>query len=207
MASQTLFEVVFASLLHIMQLKDTIGSRKALVAILKTLPILIKTQRRDVFAFLGDTVTKSCLQVISGCLLEEIIALNWRRIIKWQIFHDGYFQEVHNEAISLIGEIYLGLRNANDSTAYQTLLALPGMSSTSLQAFDNQFMTPEKNKKERNVILRHFLKRIKGTSVSEAFKEFDGKAAAKVQLGETLRDEIFWMTTIATMRPILDVLF
>ncbi|KAJ3020762.1 UNVERIFIED_CONTAM: Exportin-5 [Siphonaria sp. JEL0065] len=160
MSNQVVFESVFGALLHVMTLKDTISSRKAVVSILKTLPILVKTQRSDVLAFLGETVLKTCLQV----------------------FHDGYFQEIHNEVISLVGDIYLALRNVNNTTAYQTFLSLPGMTPAALQSVDVKFMAAEKTKKERNVILRQFLRGIKGTSVSETFKQFDGKAKAKPML-------------------------
>ncbi|KAJ3071424.1 hypothetical protein HDU98_005353, partial [Podochytrium sp. JEL0797] len=159
-SNEVIFGSIFGGLLHVMLLKDTISSRKAVVTILKTLPILAKTTNPGVLVFLGETVMKTCLEV----------------------FHDGYFQEVHNETISLMGEIYVALRAVNNPAAYQTLLALPGMSEAALQSFDAKFTAADKTKKERNVILRQFLRNIQGTSVSEAFKQFDGKAKAKPQL-------------------------
>ncbi|KAI8619689.1 hypothetical protein BC830DRAFT_722535 [Chytriomyces sp. MP71] len=156
-SDQAVFSSVFQCLLTVMLLKDTVASRKSILCIVKSVPLLVKMMRADVMQFLGDIVMRACLEV----------------------FHDGYFQEVHNEAIVLMSDIYAFLREHNSPVAYQTLLSLPGMSSDSVQAFDNAFMLPHKTKREKHVIIKDFLKNIRGASVSEAFKQFDGKAKAR----------------------------
>ncbi|ORY38147.1 hypothetical protein BCR33DRAFT_769275 [Rhizoclosmatium globosum] len=166
---------VFGGLLHIMRLKDTISCRKAIVTIIKAVPILMKTQNAAVFSFLGDSVMMSSLEV----------------------FHDGYFQEVHNEAISLMGEIYLALRGAD-------------FVSSSCDEFYRvadircQIHSGREIEKRTKRDFREFLKGIKGveclhlhvlssdfcekTSVSEAFKQFDTKTKPKPQLVRNTRN-------------------
>ncbi|KAJ3111988.1 hypothetical protein HK100_002489 [Physocladia obscura] len=167
LSNQALFGAVFSSLTNIILMKDTTASRKAVTALGRSVPILIQMKRNDVYIFLGQNVMKACLEV----------------------FHDGYFQELHIEVITLMGEIYLGLRNVNNTSAYQTLQSLPGMSVEVLQTFDGAFMDHGKTKKERNVVLKDFLRNIKGATLSEAFKMFNtNKATPQLQRNKKRRD-------------------
>ncbi|TPX73925.1 hypothetical protein CcCBS67573_g04798 [Chytriomyces confervae] len=156
-SDQTLFAALFGCLLQVMMLKDTLASRKALTAMIKCLPVLAKTKRADVFQYLGQTVMRTCLE----------------------LFHDGYFQEIHNEAAVLMCDIYVLLRQENCSSAFETLVALPGMSVERLQAFDIAFMEPGKMKRDQHILLKDILKNIKGASLSETFKETSGKIKMK----------------------------
>ncbi|KAJ3230736.1 hypothetical protein HDU81_004277 [Chytriomyces hyalinus] len=156
-SDQTLFAALFGCLLQVMMLKDTLASRKALTAMIKCLPVLAKTKHADVFQYLGQTVMHTCLE----------------------LFHEGYFQEIHNEAAVLMCDIYTLLRQENCPAAFETLVALPGMSVEKLQAFDVAFMQPGKMKRDQHILLKDILKNIKGASLSETYKETSGKIKMK----------------------------
>ncbi|KAJ3387485.1 Exportin-5 [Entophlyctis sp. JEL0112] len=172
-SDMSILAAVFGSILKVMRMKDSVASRRAVSACSKNVGFWLNSRRDDIQRFLGDHVMKTCLEV----------------------FHDGYFQESHNEVANLITEIYLGLRAVGDVTAYNTLSSLPGINSQMLQQFDDKVSLAGNSKKEQVVAMKSFLKDIKGVrlrvwrmaltalldaqaSVSEAFKQFDVRASS-----------------------------
>lgn len=83
--------------------------------------------------------------------------------------HDGYKKENHNDAISLISEIFYNLSPVSNFPK-ETLSSLPGMSPQNLASYEVQ-MKSNISSKTRQLSTKSLLEPIMGLEVSRLFQK------------------------------------
>ncbi|KAI9343332.1 hypothetical protein DFJ73DRAFT_521110 [Zopfochytrium polystomum] len=140
--------LVVQGLLQVMVFKDVIASRKIVTYFTRLLPVAGQPPLSE---FFGRNIFIAALEV----------------------FHDGYFTDMHNECLGLISQIYWRLRDQPESAAITraTLLSLPSINERVLADFEQQVEEKGKDKKTLNALFRLLLRDIKGVAVSRTHTE------------------------------------